>query len=133
MKLVPVDFPFRPGGGVEFGFVVRHKHTQGHQVEFSIGADLMRKMNWRDGSLVRLDADVKERVAAFVNVVSEGPLTRKVRMTKASTKRGKIIVPYNGPVRDLFTDVSSMTTLGVIKCTSEHLCFNLPSPAEAEQ
>lgn len=127
MKLVPVNYPLRPGAGVEFGYVVRRKGSQGNQVMFSFSAKVAVRMKWNSETFVRLDADIKERLAAFTTMNhGKNRLHRKIRIYPSG--RGSVTVPYYDAVEQLLPEPEGMTALEIADYATDQLVFNLPQP-----
>jgi hypothetical protein len=132
MKLKPLVPAGRSIMGVNFGFVIHRQGSRKHpQLNFSISQPLMRAMKWNSETILRLDGDLKDRVAALVIVDRQSKSARKCHVSESG--RGKMAIPCTGEVAEAFPpnpDETGMQPLTILEQRSDCLIFELPALPE---
>lgn len=130
MKLTPIEPTSRSTAGVLLGYSINNKDVASGTLKISIHPDLIRKMKVKDGDPLRLDGDLKERIAQLTLVAAlQGKATRKVHVE--SSGRGTWCISYSGLVRKAFPSPDGMTLLLQPEVTSDGLQFQLPPLSES--
>lgn len=126
MKFKPLELVARQMPGCELGYAVRKQGgSKALSMEVSIHPEVVRKMGWREGEWLRLDADREEGLGRFLPVQGRGRAARRLRL--GNSGRGAWCLPYNGEAAEVFPLVSGMTDLEVCQLSaSEGLIFLLP-------
>lgn len=130
MSFAPIQFDGRRSLGVRFGYMTKGAGKRSKaRLRFSIAADYVAKMVWRDGESVRLEVDAKAGLARLVTVGGSHKAARRLSV-RPTTGRGQLEYPYSGAAPEFFAAAAEMTELSIheVKAT-EGLLFAAPVPA----
>ena len=126
MKLIPLEPVGRAAAGVFLGYTLLGRKDKGAPtLSISIHPDLVRKLKVKKGEPLRLDGDLKARMAQLTLVASATNKAAR-RLHVSHSGRGDFSIPWSGLVKEAFPEVDGMTPLEGAQVTSDGLLFELP-------
>jgi hypothetical protein len=129
MSFEPIETDCRRSLGTRLGYAVRKKNESANgRLRISICSDLMRKTNFGDGDLLRLEVDAASGLGRLVAVMVTGNSTRRVEIRSEGTGRGHWELPWTGDVPRFFPACERMEEMELVEVKAGELTFELPRP-----
>ena len=130
MSFEPIETDCRRSLGTRLGYAVRAKNSKATgRLRISICSDLMRKANFGDGDLLRLEVDATSSMGRLTAVMVTGNSTRRVEIRSEGTGRGHWELPWTGDVPRFFPATERMAEMELVEVKAGELTFELPVAA----
>lgn len=129
MNFAPVKISGRSCLGCEMGYSVIARKNNRMETRFRISGHWTQKAGWREGEILRLDVDAKNKLARLVPVMKRGINAKRLDLRMA-TKRGVVRFPWTGDMPSYFPVLQKVVLLKVIEAGTEGLIFELPQQEE---
>jgi len=126
----PIETDCRRSLGTRLGYAVRKKNQKAAgRLRISICSELMRKANFGDGDLLRLEVDATGGLGRLMAVMVTGNSTRRVEVRSEGTGRGHWELPWTGDVPRFFPLTERMAEMELVELKGGQLTFELPVAA----